>query len=92
METEKERTESFPNLDVAPPFTLVVKPVHTGHIRRLVVPSKEEKVLRVLDFIAKELSNIVHATLDKQTSKATGTKRGGRTKRIVSKLCLPLST
>ena len=87
------RTEALPNLDVAPPLALVIEPVDAGDVGGLVVAAKQEKVLGVLDLVAKQLQ--VRRGEGQPEFEGRGcarSARSGRTRRIVSSDCLPRST
>lgn len=43
--------ESFPKLDIVSSFALVIKPIDPVNRGTLMVPSKNEKVLGILDFV-----------------------------------------
>ena len=46
--------ERFPQLDVVPPFTLIIKPIYSIDGCAFMVPSEDEKVLRIFDLVCKE--------------------------------------
>ena len=49
----KHVTKQPPDLDAVPPLALIEKSVDTVHRRTLVIPSQQEKVIRILYFIGK---------------------------------------
>ena len=62
-EAIKALDELFPELKGVPPLAFVVKPVNPVNGSTFVVPSKQEKVFWVLDFVSQEEANNLQVLL-----------------------------
>ena len=53
----KHINERLPHLNVQATLAFVIKTIHTRHICTFVVSAEQEKVFRILDFVAKKKKN-----------------------------------
>jgi hypothetical protein len=55
--------EGLPDLDVTPPFALIIEAINAGHVRTFMISSKKKEVFGILEFVAQQQENRLQTLL-----------------------------